>query len=110
MKPIERWELGFSIDTPLGHMVLASNTELLEHRLEPISGPVSIDLRVGEVHLGAGQYYVNANAAGVSEPSSHGLAQAALFTVQTHQDATVGTVAANVSVTGAAAGDNADGR
>lgn len=99
MKPIERWELGFSIDTPLGHMVLASNTELLEHRLEPISGPVSIDLRVGEVHLGAGQYYVNANAAGVSEPSSHGLAQAALFTVQTHQDATVGTVAATVTVT-----------
>ncbi|SIR71827.1 ABC transporter ATP-binding protein [Microbacterium sp. RURRCA19A] len=98
MKPIERWELGFSIDTPLGHMVLASNTELLEHRLEPISGQVSIDLRVGEVHLGAGQYYVNANAAGVSEPSSHGLAQAALFTVKTRTDVTVGTVAASVTV------------
>ncbi|MBT9606353.1 ABC transporter ATP-binding protein [Microbacterium sp.] len=98
MKPIEQWELGFSIDTPLGHMVLASNTELLEHRLDPISGPVSIDLRVAQVHLGAGQYYVNANAAGVSEPSSHGLAQAALFTVQTRQEMTVGTVAATVTI------------
>lgn len=98
MKPIERWELGFSIDTPLGHMVLASNTELLEHRLAPISGPVSIDLRVGEVYLGAGQYYVNANAAGVSEPSSHGLAQAALFTVESRTQVAVGTVAASVTV------------
>lgn len=98
MKPIDRWELGFSIDTPLGHMVLASNTEMLEHRLDPISGPVSVDLRIDAMHLGAGQYYVNANAAGVSEPSSHGLAQAALFTVRTRQDVSVGTVAAAVSV------------
>lgn len=98
MKPIERWELGFSIDTPLGHMVLASNTEMLAHRLDPISGPVSVDLRIDAMHLGAGQYYVNANAAGVSEPSSHGLAQAALFTVRTRGDVSVGTVAAAVSV------------
>lgn len=98
MKPIERWELGFSIDTPLGHMVLASNTEMLAHRLDPISGPVRVDLRIDAMHLGAGQYYVNANAAGVSEPSSHGLAQAALFTVRTRQDVSVGTVAAAVSV------------
>ena len=101
MKPIERWELGFSIDTPLGHMVLASNTEMLEHRLEPISGPVSVDLRVAAMNLGAGQYYVNANAAGVSEPSSHGLAQGALFTVRAREEGTVGTVAASVSIAGA---------
>ncbi len=100
MKPIERWELGFSIDTPLGHMVLASNTEMLEHRLDPIEGPVAVDLRVASVNLGAGQYYVNANAAGVSEPSSHGLAQGALFTVKTRDDVTVGTVAASVAFVG----------
>ena len=66
LRPIERWELGFSIDTPLGHMALASNTEVLGVRLAPISGPIHVDLHIGEVHLGPGQYYVNANAASVS--------------------------------------------
>lgn len=97
MKIIDRWEIGFSIDTPLGHMVLASNTELLGYRLDPISGPVHVDLRVASMHLGAGQYYVNANAAGVSEPSSHGLAQGAMFTVVA-DETTVGTVSAQVTV------------
>lgn len=97
LRPIERWELGFSIDTPLGHMALASNTEVLGVRLAPISGPIHVDLRIGEVHLGAGQYYVNANAAGVSEESSHGLMQGALFTV-TSEHPTFGTAAAAVTV------------
>lgn len=104
LRPIERWELGFSIDTPLGHMALASNTEVLGVRLAPISGPVHVDLNIEEVHLGPGQYYVNANAAGVSEESSHGLMQGALFTV-TSEHPTFGTVAAAVSVTGAGSGD-----
>lgn len=97
LRPIERWELGFSIDTPLGHMALASNTEVLGVRLAPISGPIHVDLHIGEVHLGPGQYYVNANAAGVSEESSHGLMQGALFTV-TSEHPTFGTVAAAVTV------------
>ena len=97
LRPIERWELGFSIDTPLGHMALASNTEVLGVRLAPISGPIHVDLHIREVHLGPGQYYVNANAAGVSEESSHGLMQGALFTV-TSEHPTFGTVAAAVTV------------
>ncbi|QIG38319.1 ABC transporter ATP-binding protein [Microbacterium sp. 4R-513] len=106
LRPIERWELGFSIDTPLGHMALASNTEVLGVRLAPISGPVQVDLRIEEVYLGPGQYYVNANAAGVSEESSHGLMQGALFTV-TSEHPTFGTVAAAVSVAAAGSGDRA---
>ena len=97
LRPIERWEIGFSMDTPLGHMVLASNTEILGVTLSPITGPTVVDLTIAEVHLGPGQYYVNANAAGVSEPSSHGLPQAAMFTVR-GDDRTIGTVAAKVSV------------
>ncbi|SDH48626.1 ABC transporter ATP-binding protein [Microbacterium pygmaeum] len=97
LRPMERWAVGFSIDTPLGHMVLASNTDLLEHRLEPISEPTSVDLTIAALNLGAGQYYVNANAAGISEPSSHGLQQGARFTV-VNDEHTVGTVAARVSV------------
>lgn len=97
LRPIERWEVGFSVDTPLGHMVLASNTDLLKVRLDPISGPRVVDLTIDEVHFGAGQYYVNANAAGVSESSSHGLMQAARFTVIA-DEGTVGSVSASVSV------------
>lgn len=100
LRPIERWEVGFSIDTPLGHMVLASNTDLLKVRLAPITGPTVIDLTIDEVHFGAGHYYVNANAAGVSESSSHGLMQAARFTVLA-DEGTVGSVSANVSVAAA---------
>jgi ABC-2 type transport system ATP-binding protein len=97
LRPIERWEIGFSMDTPLGHMVLASNTDILGVTLAPIKGPTTVDLTIAKVHLGPGQYYVNANAAGVSEPSSHGLSQAAMFTVR-GDDTTIGSVAARVSV------------
>lgn len=94
---IERWEVGFSIDTPLGHMVMASNTEMLGVTLDPIDGPRSVDLTISSVHLGAGQYYVNANAAGVSEHSSHGLSQGIMFSVR-GGDTSVGSVSAHVVV------------
>lgn len=97
LKLMDRWELGFSIDTPLGHMVLASNTEMLGHRLPPIDAPRVVDLTIADVRLGAGQYYVNANAAGVSEPSSHGVMQATRFTVVDDAE-TTGTVSAHVTV------------
>jgi ABC-2 type transport system ATP-binding protein len=97
LRPIERWELGFSIDTPLGQMALATNTEVLGVRLDPIAGPVHVDLTVERVNLGPGQYYVNANAAGVSEDSSHALMQGAMFTVVS-DSRTFGTVAATLSV------------
>lgn len=99
LRTIERWEVGFSIDTPLGHMVLASNTEMLGVKLAPIDGPRSIDLTIRSAHLGAGQYYVNANAAGVSEPSSHGLSQGIMFSVR-GGETSIGSVAAAVAVTG----------
>lgn len=102
LRPIERWELGLSIDTPLGQMALATNTEVLGVRLDPISGPVHVDLTVARVNLGPGQYYVNANAAGVSEASSHALMQGAMFTV-TSDSKTFGTVAATLSVTAGSA-------
>lgn len=98
LRRLENWALGFSIDTPMGHMVLASNTDLLEIELPPLNGPTRVDLRIEATHLGAGQYYVNANAAGITEACSHGLAQAALFTVLDDEE-TLGTVSARVSIT-----------
>ncbi|WP_251445095.1 MULTISPECIES: ABC transporter ATP-binding protein [unclassified Microbacterium] len=96
---IERWEVGFSIDTPLGQMVLASNTEMIGVTLDPIDGPQSVDLTIESVHLGEGQYYVNANAAGVSEPSSHGLSQGIMFSVR-GGGSSVGSVSARVALAG----------
>ena len=84
-------------------MVLASNTELLNVRSRRSPVRRNVDLRIAEVHFGPGQYYVNANAAGVSEPSSHGLMQGAMLTVRT-DNKTFGTVAAAVSVTEAVDG------
>ena len=56
-----------------------------------------VDVTIDSVHLGPGQYYINANAAGVSEPSSHGIMQAVLLTV-TGQSTTFGAVSAQISV------------
>lgn len=100
LRPIDRWEIGFSMDTPLGQMVMASNTEVLGVKLDPITGPTVIDLRVADARFGPGDYFVNANAAGVSEPSSHGLMRGATLRVRT-DNTTMGTVAALISVTAA---------
>lgn len=97
LRPIDRWEIGFSMDTPLGQMVMASNTEVLGVRLEPITGPTTVDLRVAEAGFGPGDYFINANAAGVSEPSSHALMRGATLRVRT-DNTTMGTVAALISV------------
>lgn len=97
LRPIERWEIGFSMDTPLGQMVMASNTEILGVVLDPIEGKTRVDLRVTESRFGPGDYFVNANAAGVSEPSSHGLMRGATLRVRT-DNTTIGTVAAAITV------------
>lgn len=97
LRPIERWEIGFSMDTPLGQMVMASNTEVLGITLAPIAGRTLVDLRVADARFGPGDYFVNANAAGVSEPSSHGLMRGATLRVRT-DNSTMGTVSATITV------------
>lgn len=94
---VDRWEVGFSVDTPLGHMVLGSNTKALKVKLAPISGPTHVDLKIAHVHFGPGQYYINANTLAVEESRSHSLMQGALLTVRT-DNSTFGSVAAAVSV------------
>ncbi|MFS0852514.1 ABC transporter ATP-binding protein [Microbacterium sp. 179-I 3D4 NHS] len=100
LRPIDRWEIGFSMDTPLGQMVMASNTEVLGVTLDRIAGPTVVDLRVADARFGPGDYFVNANAAGVSEPSSHGLMRGATLRVRT-DNTTMGTVSGMISVTSA---------
>ncbi|WP_341975312.1 ABC transporter ATP-binding protein [Microbacterium sp. LTA6] len=95
----DRWDVGFSIDTPFGHMVLASNTELLGRELEPIDGETTVDLRIASLQIGRGQYFINANVAGVSEVSTHALMQGAMFNVE-GAEGTMGSSSAFITVPG----------
>lgn len=94
---VEEWAAGFSIDTPLGQMVLASNTDRLGVSLAPIADEVAVAFHINSAHFGPGQYYVNANVKGISETSSHSFMQGAMLTVN-GSDTTLGTVAAVVAV------------
>lgn len=96
-RAVERWAAGFSINTPMGHLEFASNTDLLRRELPPIDGETIVDFRVADLHLGAGPFHVHANAVAVSEPGDHGIAHGATFTVVTDFP-TLGTATANVSV------------
>ncbi|GAA3039055.1 ABC transporter ATP-binding protein [Microbacterium dextranolyticum] len=98
IEPLPRWAVGFSIDTPAGQMVLASNTERLGVQLGRVpAGDSFLDFTIDRVHLGAGEYYVNANVSELIDIDSHVLWQGALFTVAGDK-ANLGTVAARIAV------------
>lgn len=95
IRPIERWALGFSIDTAMGHMALASNTDLLGVRLEPLTESCVVEMAVDGARLNPGSYYVNANVSGISETTSHSLMQAAEVDV-IGDSQSLGSVAATI--------------
>ena len=73
---LPRWAVGFSIDTPAGQMVLASNTERLGLQLGPVpAGDSHLDFAIASANFGAGEYYVNANVSEVIDIDSHVLWQ-----------------------------------
>lgn len=93
------WATGFSIDTPMGQMVLASNTARLETELRGIpAGASYMDYRIEAAHFGAGQYSVNANASEIIDINTHVLYQGARFTVVGHEE-NFGTVQASITAT-----------
>ncbi|WJM15021.1 ABC transporter ATP-binding protein [Microbacterium arborescens] len=94
---IEVWAAGFSVNTPLGHMVFASNTDLLRSELPTLSGAVTVDFRVEALHLGSGTYHVHGNAVAPDEGGIHGIAHGATFTVETDR-LNLGTTTADVTV------------
>jgi len=95
--PVEEWDIGFSIDTAMGQMALASNTDLLRLRLAPLDGIRSVDIAVNGAQLSPGRYVVNANVSGISVSASHSLMQGAQFTVEGTQS-TIGPVAAAILI------------
>jgi ABC-2 type transport system ATP-binding protein len=94
---LERWDAGFSVDTASGQLAFASNTEVLQVTLPPLTAARVLDFDVLDARLNPGSYYVNANLAGLSETTSHGIRQGAEFTVTGRTDS-LGTVAATIRV------------
>jgi len=91
------WAIGFSIDTPTGQMVLASNTERLGVDLPSISaGDSAMEFTIESANFGAGQYFVNANVSEVIDIDTHVLWQGARFTISGN-DRNLGTVAATIT-------------
>lgn len=81
LRPIERWAIGFSVDSSLGQIALASNTDLLDVVLAPLNASRTVAISFTTVGLAPGRYTVNVNASGISEPTSHGLMNAAEFEI-----------------------------
>lgn len=91
------WAMGFSIDTPTGQMVLASNTERLGVDLPPIAaGESSMEFTIESANFGPGQYFVNANVWPVLPEDTHVMWQGARFTMES-DDSSIGTVAASIT-------------
>lgn len=101
LRPVEDWAVGFSINTAHGQMAIASNTDLLQIQLGRIADVRSLRLRLTEIGLGPGEYFVNANAAGKSVSSSHSLTRGATFVVE-GDGTTLGPVRATVGFEAAA--------
>lgn len=91
------WAIGFSIDTPTGQMVLASNTERLGIELPGIpAGDSFMDFCIEGANFGAGQYFVNANVSEVIDIDAHVLWQGARFSMS-GDERNLGTVAATIT-------------
>lgn len=94
---IDRWAVGFSIDTGTGQMALASNTDLLGMELGPIDGTTVIDIDIAGAALSPGDYVVNANVSAISEDASHSLREGARFSIEGHSQS-IGPVAARIRI------------
>lgn len=81
IRPIERWAIGFSVDSSLGQIALASNTDMLGIELPPLRESRTVTISFTTDGLSPGTYSVNVNASGISEPTSHGLMNGAEFEV-----------------------------
>lgn len=96
-RPVERWAIGFSVDTSMGQMALASNTDILGIELPPLRENRSVRIEIVGAEFGPGTYSVNANVSGISVAASHSLTQGASFTVS-GASRTIGPVAADVRI------------
>jgi len=94
---VSDWTIGFGIDTPTGLMVLGTSSDRLERPLEPLAAGDTrdVEFRIRTVHLGVGEYFINARVNDLGRSDSNILWQGALFHVE-GSESTVGTVVAEV--------------
>ena len=81
-EPIGDWVLGVGIDLPTGQQVMGTNTAMLGIDLEPLRGRRTIDVRLGGLHLGEGDYHVHGAMALRDGPAFHRLGEAAGISVE----------------------------
>ena len=98
LRPIERWAIGFSVDSSLGQIALASNTDMLDIELAPLTASRDVSITFTTDGLSPGRYSINVNASGISEPTSHGLMNGAEFEIMGNVRS-VGPVATSVHIT-----------
>jgi ABC-2 type transport system ATP-binding protein len=82
-EPLKDWVVGIGIETPTGQVVFGTNTQLIGVPLDPLPvGHRSVDVRLGGVRLGEGDYHVSGALAYWSGATFHQLSQAASLSVR----------------------------
>jgi ABC-2 type transport system ATP-binding protein len=80
--PLEDWEIGIGITTPLGTVLYGTNTKLLGVRLPRQEGTGRFEFRLGQLALGEGEYSVQASLTGADGTEIDAVPQAADFSVE----------------------------
>jgi ABC-2 type transport system ATP-binding protein len=84
-EPLRDWVVGIGIETPTGQGIFGTNTELIGVRLDPLlSGHRSVDIRLGGIRLGEGDYLVSGALAYWAGATFHQLSHAARLSVAGH--------------------------
>ena len=80
--PLEDWEIGVGITTPLGTALYGTNTRLLEVRLPRQVGTGRFEFHLGQLALGEGEYSVQASLTGADGTEIDTVPLAAEFSVE----------------------------
>lgn len=97
-KALAEWTTGFSIDNSTGQMVIASNTDRLDATLPPVeAGEHFMDYRIDAMHLGPGEFFINANTSPTIDVDTHVLWQGARFRMK-GGEGNLGVVDAQIDV------------
>ena len=80
--PLDDWDIGIGIATPLGTALYGTNTQLLGVRLPLHVGVGRYEFHLGELALGEGDYSVQASLTSSDGTEIHFVPQAAEFSVE----------------------------
>jgi len=58
--PVPEWSVGVSIDSAFGQLITATTSSSLSGPLGQLDGETTVEFRLDDLHLGAGDYFVSA--------------------------------------------------